>query len=248
MKIYVLSLKDSPRRKSFEEDNYFLSKKYIFSNAIDGKLLSNDYISSINKLTKRYKRNIGRNEIACADSHIAIYKNMIKNNIEWALIFEDDIIIDEKISKLITYNKNKLDRMYLYILGGQEGLSSREMIITSQKDIITISDNFEFKKTIASSKYIYRTCCYLVHRQLVEKIVALREKYFFLADDWNFLYKKNVIKNFYITDCAKHPEELNNSILQNERDIHKKNNFILKLKNGKLRTYKIKLRKIIYGQ
>lgn len=107
MNIYVLSLKDS------KEEVYFLriiifSWWLYFFDAVEGKLLSNDYIRSINESTKRYKRSIGKNEIACADSHIAIYQDMIKKEIEWAIIFEDDVIIDKKISQLITYEKTIL--------------------------------------------------------------------------------------------------------------------------------------------
>ncbi|EMF0918947.1 MULTISPECIES: glycosyltransferase family 25 protein [Providencia] len=248
MNIYVLSLKDSKRRSIFSQNNHFLVGDYIFFDAVEGKLLSNDYIRSINESTKRYKRSIGKNEIACADSHIAIYQDMIKKEIEWAIIFEDDVIIDKKISQLITYEKNNLDKMSIYILGGQDGLPSKEMIVTSKKDKIMVSDNIELKKTIASSKYIYRTCCYLIHLELAKKIVEKRKTHFFLADDWSFLHKNKIINDFYISDCVTHPIDLDNSIIQNERNVHKKENIIFKLKNSKLRNYKIKLRKIIYGQ
>ncbi|HFT1527993.1 TPA: glycosyltransferase family 25 protein [Providencia stuartii] len=247
MKIYVLSLKKSKRRTIFSQNNLFLSDNYVFFDAVEGKLLPNDYIININKLTKRYKRDIGRNEIACADSHIAIYQNMIKENIEWAIIFEDDVIIDKKISQLITHEKSKLNKMSIYILGGQDGLSSKDMIITSKKDNIVVSDCLELKKTIASSKYIYRTCCYLIHVELARKIVEKRKTHFFLADDWDFLYKNKIINHFYISDCVTHPIDLDDSVIQNERNTYRTKSIIFKLKNSKLRNYKIKLRKIIYG-
>ncbi|MEQ5725986.1 glycosyltransferase family 25 protein [Providencia rettgeri] len=166
---------------------------------------------------------------------------------EWAIIFEDDVQIDKKLLDLITYKKNELKKANIYILGGQDGLPSREMIVTSKRNKILISNGMEFEKTNASSKYIYRTCCYLIHRELAQNILEQRKRCFFLADDWHFLYKRKIVKSFYITNCVTHPIDLKNSVIQNERDAYKNNNFIQNIKNSKLRKYKIALRRIIYG-
>ncbi|MEX9906882.1 glycosyltransferase family 25 protein [Providencia rettgeri] len=88
MKIYVLSLKDSTRRNNFSQDNFFLDGLYTFFDAVEGKLLTDDYIHNINKSTSRYNRIIGRNEIACADSHIAIYQNMIEKKLNGLLFLK----------------------------------------------------------------------------------------------------------------------------------------------------------------
>ncbi|CAA2930220.1 hypothetical protein ARSQ2_01344 [Arsenophonus endosymbiont of Bemisia tabaci Q2] len=37
------------------------------------------------------------NEIPCSLSHQSIYQHIVKNDIEWGLILEDDVIIDKKI-------------------------------------------------------------------------------------------------------------------------------------------------------
>lgn len=247
MKIYVLSLKDSERRISFYQENEFLSTNSVFFDAIEGRYLQDSYIDNINKATRRYKRNIGKNEIACADSHIAIYNDIIRNGIEWAIILEDDIVSDIKILNINEQNLNKLNPENLYILGGQEGLASKDMIIFSKKEKIEISKNIELIKTIASSKYIYRTCGYLIHMHLAKKIIKQRKKSFFLADDWNYLSKNKVINNIYLGNLITHPIDLASSILQNERNSDNNQSLISKIKNSKLREYKIKLRKIIYG-
>ncbi|WP_252342793.1 glycosyltransferase family 25 protein, partial [Escherichia coli] len=36
----------------------------------------------------RYRRRVGKNEIGCSLSHQKVYRDIIKNNIEWAIILE----------------------------------------------------------------------------------------------------------------------------------------------------------------
>ncbi|MBA1702624.1 glycosyltransferase family 25 protein, partial [Escherichia coli] len=64
--------------------------------------------------------------IACTLSHQLIYKDMIDKNIEWAVILEDDVIVNEKFKKFLQYfnlpEKDKLKHNNLYLLGGQKGL------------------------------------------------------------------------------------------------------------------------------
>ena len=40
-------------------------------------------------------------EYACSFSHMSIYKHMVENDIDYALIVEDDVYLDQKIAKLI---------------------------------------------------------------------------------------------------------------------------------------------------
>ena len=51
---------------------------------------------------------------------------MIDKNIEWAVILEDDVIVNEKFKKFLQYfnlpEKDKLKHNNLYLLGGQKGL------------------------------------------------------------------------------------------------------------------------------
>ncbi len=63
-------------------------------------------------------------EIACTLSHQLIYQDMIDKNIEWAVILEDDVIVNEKFKKFLQYfnlsEKDKLKHNNLYLLGGRK--------------------------------------------------------------------------------------------------------------------------------
>jgi glycosyl transferase family 25 len=244
MRIYVLSLKGSKRRVEFSLKNKILNQNFEFFDAINGKNLSDDYINKINSSTLKYNRLIGRNEIACADSHIAIYNDMKEKKQEWAIILEDDVIVNDSILDICKTDLTHLKKTGLYILGGQEGLVSKDMIITSSKSKLIISENLTFSKTIASSKYIYRTCGYLINTDLIERIINFRKKCFFLADDWHYLFKNKIVSDIYLANCVIHPIDLNSSAIQAERS--KKTTLLQKVKESKLRKIKIAIRKLVF--
>ncbi|MFV9997135.1 MAG: glycosyltransferase family 25 protein [Arsenophonus endosymbiont of Dermacentor nuttalli] len=161
------------------------------------------------------------NEVACSFSHQSIYQYIITNDIEWALILEDDIIIDKKLSPLIKVleqgKSDLLKKNYVYLLGGQEGLSSRKRISLSFFNKITIA-NVTFRLLTYSPDKIFRACCYLIHRTTCEKIISEFSKKFFVADSWGLLYKKKAVRGYYLAEIIKHPiVTVENSNLEADR-------------------------------
>ncbi len=119
-KIYMINLK---RKKHVAEKslNKLMNltdtdENNIFSNieiyeAIDGQLLSKDDINNNTTLKAKYTlknpssyddiRSVG--EIGCYLSHTNIWKNIVSNNINNCIIFEDDVIPDKNYEKIIKY-------------------------------------------------------------------------------------------------------------------------------------------------
>ena len=107
--IYIISLKDNDSRrklcletlkKAHVEDKFInifdaktysdVNKEYLlddYTKGVDLKLSFNRKIHVSGELTK--------NEIGCAFSYISIYQHIVDNNIEKAMIFEDDAVIPE---------------------------------------------------------------------------------------------------------------------------------------------------------
>lgn len=67
--------------------------------AVDGKRLTKTDKEFVNEdsFILTMKRPIRNGEIGCAASHRAIWKRMVDENIEFAMVLEDDIILDKKI-------------------------------------------------------------------------------------------------------------------------------------------------------
>ncbi|EHZ6874366.1 glycosyltransferase family 25 protein, partial [Providencia rettgeri] len=117
MNTFVINLKDDLLKRDFmrnQLDNIGIS--YQFIEAIDGRIMSDN---TIKQLAYDYPDcYLTKGEIGCALSHMAIYKKMIEDNIEIALILEDDALLPSNIySKLIDIkNIDKSSKPNVYIL------------------------------------------------------------------------------------------------------------------------------------
>ncbi|ELU2843165.1 TPA: glycosyltransferase family 25 protein, partial [Escherichia coli] len=124
--IYIVSLKrDIERRNKINDVFHRLNINFDFFDAIDAKDPQNKEIIDKMRLSG-VGAEMTDGEIACTLSHQLIYKDMIDKNIEWAVILEDDVIVNEKFKKFLQYfnlpEKDKLKHNNLYLLGGQKGL------------------------------------------------------------------------------------------------------------------------------
>ena len=137
MKIYVINLKSATEKRETMKntlDQY--TTDYIFFDAINGKELKNsEYKINLNWMNPWDNTHTTYGEVGCALSHYTLWKKMVDENIEQALILEDDIVINnpdfisiiEKIPisayDLIYVGRKKLltvdeEKMELWEVGG----------------------------------------------------------------------------------------------------------------------------------
>ena len=122
MKIYVISLKESnDRRKEISKRMQELGLEFEFFDAVDGRQgLPKEYESMVDRnLTKKRYGVMSDGEYACALSHALLYKKIVEEKVEHAIILEDDVIIENDFSIMIqekALEKSKKDFMFLYHL------------------------------------------------------------------------------------------------------------------------------------
>lgn len=219
--IYIVSLKqDIKRREIISKKLKNLDLKFSFIDAVYGKELSNEILDSIRSKSKGKILDRGflasSGEVGCTLSHIKAYENILRNNLSWTCVLEDDVILDERFKIFInTFRDSFMDPKNLYLLGGQN-VFSEVNIIKSFKNNIMIGGQ-KFSRTIESEQFIYGACCYLISYDLAKKLVQLFESSFILADDWNYLSEKNIISEIYLSRFVDHPSDLYASHLQEER-------------------------------
>lgn len=110
LSIFVINLKKDVDKKEHIQQ---LGEKYglcfSFIDAVFGKNLSSKYLNTVydrNKAILTMGRELTLGEIGCALSHMDIYKKMIHQGIDQAVILEDDVIFDKKLLDVV----NKFDR------------------------------------------------------------------------------------------------------------------------------------------
>jgi glycosyl transferase family 25 len=145
--IFVINLKkDVDKRKHMEDLCKQHNLECQFVDAVYGKDLDNDAIVKIynpDEALSFYKRELTRGEIGCALSHLNIYKIMIENQIKQAIIFEDDIHINNGFLSVIQSIDTFPNDWELILLGH-----------LFKKNSIYL----RYKQQINSENYIMRFC------------------------------------------------------------------------------------------
>jgi len=119
MNIYVINLKRRPDRlHSFYERINFPKEKINVVTAFDGKNYNNESEEE-KQLYNRLSPRLLPGEKGCFISHMMAYKDIVKNNYEFSIIFEDDCYFSEEFSNKINMIINEMpkDTQILYIGG-----------------------------------------------------------------------------------------------------------------------------------
>ena len=104
LKIFIINLDRAEERRNFFIKHFKKLKiNYEIFKAHDGKSLTKKQLSkySSNLSFKLENRALALDEIATALSFLSVYKAIVKNNISEAIIFEDDVIINPQLIKVI---------------------------------------------------------------------------------------------------------------------------------------------------
>lgn len=104
-RIFVLNMaKDSHRRTLMQEKADVAGLEIEFFEAINGREAGEEQKKIYHrcKRLKYFGRELLAGEIGCLLSHIAVYDKIIRENIEVAVVFEDDVVFEPDIKDVIS--------------------------------------------------------------------------------------------------------------------------------------------------
>ncbi|WP_336983470.1 MULTISPECIES: glycosyltransferase family 25 protein [unclassified Cedecea] len=222
--VYVVSLlRDDERRNRIKNIFSDLNIDFVFFDAVDAKDPRNKSIIESMRVAGE-SADMTDGEIACTLSHQFIYKDIVDKSYEWAVILEDDVIVDSRFAKFLSsFNENEYDKLNnnnLYLLGGQKGLHDYPVLGLSHFSKINVS-TCTFKRVTFNRGKIRRTCSYLMNKDMARNLLKLTQSYgTYRADSWFLMDEKNIINDFYLDEIIEHPI-LNgtNSHLESERAL-----------------------------
>ena len=110
-KVFVINLKRSlDRKKHMQALLDPLPLEYEFVEAVDASDLTDEYIREVYDdaaCQKSISRSLGRSEVACALSHLKAWRLIKERDLEYALILEDDVVIEDSEAFLEILNLRK---------------------------------------------------------------------------------------------------------------------------------------------
>ena len=141
MKIFIINLKSKSdlRLKMMAQINA-LNLNAEFIDAIVGNELSDKEISD--KVHNYPDCQLTKGEIGCALSHLTIYEKMVRDNINMALILEDDAILNPDVSAVLSNLENidNNDKPNIYLLSKPEKYIKNKKIEMANHSLYSVYD------------------------------------------------------------------------------------------------------------
>lgn len=185
MDIFVINLaKDIDRRNYITKILYSYTGGNInFIKAVNGKELSsfdvnNQFDTSL--AYKRYGRTLNSGEIGCTLSHFKCYETLLKSNLDYVLILEDDVTLLDNLNVIIEYE---------------------EFLNTNKPTILFLSGDYWFyslkkmnlKRSIAHVYDAVGSYAYIINRAAAEKILKKNKRPGNVSDNWS-LYRRQGVR------------------------------------------------------
>lgn len=206
--IFCINLERAKERKQRIEDIWIkdLDFEITFMKAWDGEdIVSNNFYFQYNQddIYKTIKRYLTPGEIACTTSHCMVYEYALKNNIDYCIVMEDDMLptnftkkngkngFNKAIEDIITYEKN-IDIVFLFEIYNKK--FKQQIPIKQTKNL------FMYKRLPWGNQMI------LLNKNGLEKMYNNLKNITYLADHWNIFPFTSPEKDIGIikTPLAKH--------------------------------------------
>lgn len=134
MKTFVISLPDAhARRQSIRRQFDALEHDYEIVDAVRGRALTSEERGRLCD-EQRFRRLVGRSitpgELGCALSHLDVYRRVIADRHEFALVLEDDAWLSPNVPELLRALERFLrpDRPELVLLSWADSVASRSAL------------------------------------------------------------------------------------------------------------------------
>ncbi len=182
--IFIINLKKDKLKKEHMQE---LCQKYDlqvnFIEAVYGKELSreeNNASYSKEKSIREIGREMSEGEIGCALSHKMVYQKMISNNIQDAIVFEDDVEFDENLLKVIKQRYKFPKKAELVLLGyWREDIPNIKKLISFRERYLLI-DNYQ---TVRFTGLVHGTYGYYLTNQGAKKLLNHLSKSIYMPID-----------------------------------------------------------------
>lgn len=190
--IFVINLASATERKaSIVSQLERLKLKYQLIDAVNGSSLPNDSNLIDWNWANANAYWVSKGALGCGLSHLNAYKMTVEQNLDFALILEDDSLLDkclpEFLNKIGDYLRDGTILLVYY--------ASRSECILSRKDAVQMG-NYSLLK--AENPYdLISANAYILTKQTCEKLIEYHTPLKSTSDRWGVFLHNNVIDNVY---------------------------------------------------
>jgi glycosyl transferase, family 25 len=190
---YVINMAEAQKRKRFLDIQFLnfpnLNVEYIEGVNINGfKPLEIAEVYNEQKAYEIIRRPMVKSEIGCGLSHIKAYRKIVENNIPYAIVMEDDILMSSYFNDILPDVINWVDPDKSQIVLFTPCFSY------CKKDGVKLGKPYQSYTTLGPQHYLYPAwgvtwyaACYLVTNKAAQNLMNNLYPVFQLADAWDYI-------------------------------------------------------------
>lgn len=170
--VFVINLQNDVEKKAhMMKLSNSLELNFEFINAVNGENLSDSQIDAVSNPSlskKELGRELSRGELGCALSHISIFKTIVHQEIDVALILEDDVDISADLLSILNSLEELPDNWELILCGYYADTATEkksEPSFWGNKNIVHLF------QTVRLVEVAYGTHGYLINTQGAKKLL-----------------------------------------------------------------------------
>jgi len=153
-------------------------------------------------------------EVGCSLAHLAALKAFLASPDPFLTVYEFDAFVRDEFTELTPLFSPYAGQPVVLHLGGQQGLMRRSRLFGK---LVANSPPVQvWRLARHSTRWLYRTCGYVVNREAAAIIARSYQRRLQRADDWGQLLSGHRCV-FLFAPMVSHPLELNRSLLEHER-------------------------------
>jgi len=141
------------------------------NNFFSSRGININYMGDLFGMSKYFKNG----ELACAASHIVAMEYLLDNDLEQFIVFEDDIILEDKFNNILSICLKDLPNNYSFMADSSDMPNYQEM--STVEDIIDIGSKFICKSHLQNS----HTGFMLYSKDGAKNILNLYRKYGYIS-------------------------------------------------------------------
>lgn len=231
MKIFIVNLKKSAeRRRKMEDQLHTLGLSAEFIEAVDGRLMSDD---ERKRVTAEVNYAFLPGEIGCALSHQKIYRKIIDENIENALILEDDVVLNDDFKNVLAHISIPADSPSVILLSRSNKFF--------KKPLEKITHQHSLHKTLHATT----AHSYIINNRAATSLLNGLNPIWIVADKWGLFEDMSLVDVYSVVPHPVHlSDEAKNSTInipEEAQAIHKKKKELWDLLMSR-RTLKTKIK------
>lgn len=194
MKTYIINLERSKvRRKHIIGEAERCGLDYELVKAVDGSQLTDEELDRLCDMeqVRKHPNWLFPGAIGCALSHYDVYKKIIENDIDVALVLEDDVYLPDNLPDLLESIKKEIrpsEVISLYYM-------SFAPCQLSKKGKVSLANNYHLYYPVSVTQVI-STAGYIITKKAARTLADIILPVRVTADSWGYLYEQKGFDSF----------------------------------------------------